>query len=530
MILRRIFTHPYFSLVAALAVLAAAVSGSIAAYTELRPGAPVIFTLDDAYIHAAMAKNLSQHGVMGINSDAFSSSSSAVLWTLLLALYYRLFGVSSIGPFWLNLVFACLAVWQAWRILRRIAGDRPWLLLGGAVAVVLFTPLAPIVLSGMETAMHILLALVFVDSALQILCPGSGKPGRWAEVRLWAAGALFAFTRYESLALVGFVSVFLVLNRQFKTAGLLAAAALLPITAFGLYSISQGWMFFPNSLMVRSAGGIFSDPLAALPGRLSQLWHEPHLFVLAFSALGGLLVDLRQPLPSPRARLLGGLFILVLMTHVLVDHFGFFYRYEAYVMAMGVLAMAALWGPRIGQADLRSTTGELRALLTGLLIFLALMPLYARGVTALRETPYAMANIHDQQYQMARFLRQYYAGQGVGLHDIGLVSFLSEMDVVDLVGLANRSTARAALAHTSPNLAIDQELAVHHVQVAVIYEGVYLPPGWVRVGTWTLERRVTVGAVQVSFYAANEEEAAVMRAHLLEFAPSLPANVQWRVW
>ena len=42
-------------------------------------GGHLAYALDDAYIHTAMAKNISQHGVWGVSSHEFSSTSGNII-------------------------------------------------------------------------------------------------------------------------------------------------------------------------------------------------------------------------------------------------------------------------------------------------------------------------------------------------------------------------------------------------------------------------------------------------------------------
>ncbi|NLF86948.1 MAG: hypothetical protein GX571_12695, partial [Lentisphaerae bacterium] len=51
-----------------------------------------VYTLDDAYIHLVMARNLALHGVWGVAPDVFAACSSSPLWTLMLALGMRVLG------------------------------------------------------------------------------------------------------------------------------------------------------------------------------------------------------------------------------------------------------------------------------------------------------------------------------------------------------------------------------------------------------------------------------------------------------
>src|SRR5574341_2136772 len=66
----------------------------------------LIYSLDDAYIHMALAKNLAHHGVWGCTPFHFSSSSSSLLWTAVLAAAYRVFGVRDAIPLVLNAALA----------------------------------------------------------------------------------------------------------------------------------------------------------------------------------------------------------------------------------------------------------------------------------------------------------------------------------------------------------------------------------------------------------------------------------------
>ena len=53
-------------------------------------GGALVYALDDAYIHLAMARNFAEHGTWGINPDGFANTTSSLLWTLLLSLGLRM--------------------------------------------------------------------------------------------------------------------------------------------------------------------------------------------------------------------------------------------------------------------------------------------------------------------------------------------------------------------------------------------------------------------------------------------------------
>src|ERR1700722_15706920 len=99
-------------------------------------GGTFMYPLDDTFIHMAVAKNLAFQGNWGIAGHEFESASSSVLYTLLLATLFKLFGAKIIIPFVINLLAGCilLAVVQR-RLIREGVGSRGqlWILLAVVV-------------------------------------------------------------------------------------------------------------------------------------------------------------------------------------------------------------------------------------------------------------------------------------------------------------------------------------------------------------------------------------------------------------
>jgi len=67
--------------------------GLIGAESALRNDGHLIYAFDDAYIHMAIARHWVERGVWGLTPYEFSSSSSSILWTPLLAGAFLLVGV-----------------------------------------------------------------------------------------------------------------------------------------------------------------------------------------------------------------------------------------------------------------------------------------------------------------------------------------------------------------------------------------------------------------------------------------------------
>jgi hypothetical protein len=489
-----------------------------------------VYALDDPYIHMAMARNLAEHGVWGVTRHGFTSSSSSPLWTLLLAADYALQGANEAAPLWLNLLAALGLLALAWRVLE-VAGLRPGESLLVLAAVVLLTPLPSLVLIGMEHTLHALLSLAF------LACLSGLVLRRWQVPALAICGALLAVSRYEGafLALVG--CGVLVLQRRPRAALAVAASAFAPLVLFGVLSLAKGWNFVPNSVLLKSLGesGTLQAQLAHFVTKGFQgLSSSAHLLLLLLLALG-LLLLLQHADRLPRegerdwsASSLVGAYACCILPHLQLARSGSLSRYEAYLVACGVVVLAAVlarlrerWGPMLSQ--LRSSA------LVVAMAAVVLLPLGARGASILLQTAQASRNIHEQQHQMALFLARYYPGGSVALNDIGWPSWAVDMHLLDLWGLASMEVATARRANRYGPEELHRLVDAHGVQVVIVYEHWFrgrIPPQWTKVAQWTLPNNVAVGGPTVSFFAPRPEQAEVLERQVREFSSELPQGVR----
>ena len=121
----------------------------------------LVYALDDGYIHMATAKNLAEFGVWGVTRYEFSSNSSSLLWTVVLAAVYWVFGPSEVAPFILNILFCVLSLVVVARFLRemQLPGGVTGILLVAAV----YTGTMPIlVFVGMEHGLEVFLDILFI--------------------------------------------------------------------------------------------------------------------------------------------------------------------------------------------------------------------------------------------------------------------------------------------------------------------------------------------------------------------------------
>lgn len=507
------------SLVVFLASLAAALRTALRG-TDGR----LIYALDDAYIHMAVAKTFASHGIWGCTPFHFSSSSSSLLWTFVLGVVDRALGVRDWIPLALNVVFAVGTLLAADGWLARFGA--PSLLRASAlIGIVIAFPLAGMVLMGMEHILHLLLTIAFSSAAVSALTSAeeSERAGRRRTHVLCVLGALLAASRYEGLFLAGLVCLAFLVRRQLARAVSIGAASLLPVVAFGAISVAEGSYFLPNPLMVKAVGETAS-PLAALfkPFGREDLDFLHNNRAMPMLLVLGVLGALAHWLARRVAWRPPFLFPLLLAAMIAVHgHFVFSplywaYRYDAYLVGFGLFAAA------VALVDLPAPKAMPRGALPALLVA-ALVPLVAdvgEGFVPEAEIE-GMRGTYLEQYQSAQLLNRYYPHATVIVNDLGAVTYYTQDRILDLVGLGDlqplvimRSTdytSREVTAWTAP----------YRPRIAIVSLGwsvavPLIPREWVRVAVVDMPPH----GHPVGFFAVDPSESWMLRSSVAQhFGP-----------
>jgi hypothetical protein len=487
----------------------------------------LVYALDDPYIHMAMAKNFDAHGIWGVTRYGFSSSTSSPLWTLLLALGFRISGVWDPLPGLLAAAFGVVSLGLVDALCRQFSVQGFWRRLAAGLAVVLFTPLIPLCATGMEHSLHLATALALLHATALTL-------DRTTPLRLsYLAGAslLACATRYESMFLVAPFAVLLAARGRRWTSGLAAAAGALPIVAYGLVSRAEGGFFLPNSLVIKGrfpdSGSLKRIVLALGFSSWEVIADASHLYALCILLLATTLFF------WPRERMLSRLTAALLVSiglHCQFARIGWFYRYEAYLVGLGTALLGVAWLPLV---RLPRLWGHLAARIALIAIgeLLLLAPLNRRAVEALIAIPQASRNIYEQPYQMAHLVAEELGPDAwIALNDLGALTYYTDSHVLDLVGLGSVEVARLKRENRFDTAAIAGLLAAEQIEYVAVCDDWFvkkqtLPRTLFPVGAWTIDNNIICAGPKISFYATNESNAARLAAALHRYAPRLPSGV-----
>ncbi len=423
--------RPWQAPALALALTLVGVLGLLA-WSSALCGAPRS-PLDDAYIHLGVARTLVEDGTWGLNPGEHASASSSPLWTLAIAGVFAVTGPWEHAGLLLAILSAGLLLWVGAASLRD-EGLPERAVAAGLLLLVLLAPLPFLVGLGMEHVLQAALAL--------LLARGTRSAGTGFALAFAAA-----LTRYESAALI--LALAWVQRREAPARALaILGGGAAAVGGFGLYSLSQGGLFLPNSVLLKSLRG--SGPWEALGAALSE---GAPLLALAV----GVVVAAAALETGALHRRRVGLFAACVLAQLTLGRVGWLFRYEAWLMAWGCLLL-------VTPARLLLARRGPMVLAAGALL---LLPLGWRAAQANRLFGPGARLFSDVNVALARWVGAEWPGARVAAQDIGALAFFSDAEIVDVVGLGTDEIAAMKLEGALSKERVDALFAARGVQLAI---------------------------------------------------------------
>jgi hypothetical protein len=203
-----------------------------------------------------------------------------------------------------------------------------------------------------------------------------------------------------------------------------------------------------------------------------------------------------------------------LAAHALFGAWGWFGRYEAYAVAFGAAGALVLW--RRPLAALVSRGSKLS-------LAIALVALVYVGIGYIKttvETPLAARETYELQYQMHRFLVDFWRGP-VGVNDIGWVTYRNPNYVLDLLGLGSEAAREARTRGADGPGWMDRLVTAKKVGLVMVYDSWFegqIPSHWRRLAVLQTRDHLIFKFNRVSIYGTTPDAAVSARAALQAFA------------
>ena len=349
-----------------------------------------VYTLDDPYIHLALARSIT-HGTYGINDGASAAPSSSIMWPFVLVPFgYLPDKIFELIPLVINTCCLVASVCLLVRLMPRHLNSTIVLL--GSLGLVLGLNLIGLVLNGMEHSLQVLVVLIMMNGLFELHPDEKGEEPstvwRWA---FYLGLAVLPLIRYEGLALSVPLLAWRFVAGDRNAA--LAAAAFITITlgAFSAFLWSNGLGILPSSVLAKSEPNGGFHFLGAFLGQVESFWP-----LFASACVLSAILYLRG------ARALGAVVFVATLLQFAYGRFGWFGRYEIYWLTFVMILLV------------RETARVLP-------LFTPLVPLLAIGLdqawTATLYSPLGSQNIYSQQVQSARIAR--FLDGPVAINDLG---------------------------------------------------------------------------------------------------------------
>jgi hypothetical protein len=503
------------SLWIAVSVLLITIGVELIAILKLNSG-HFIFTLDDPYIHLALAENILK-GHYGVNGAEFSAPSSSILWPLIIAPFSQLF-FSSYAVLFINILSTIGVVYIFWKLLLP-AHSTPGRVNSSRILTLMLIMMIPAVnmiglmFTGMEHSVQLFFTMLVIYGLVYEV---ENSKATW-----WFLAAIIVapLIRYECLAISLPAILFLYARGYRARSAALAAVLVLSLGAFSFFLVSLGLDPFPTSIISKSS--VVSSGGQAIPllGNLKASLQSGRGILLCVGMLFLLYIALDK-LRKKEERLLAFTVASSVALHLLVGKYDWYNRYEIYIWSSELLTLLYLNKERLYQ--LPEEIGFYRTVgLTTLPLILLCSPYIETLVT----NPIASNNIYEQQYQMRRFATEYF-NKPLAVNDLGLVSYKNDNYILDLWGLASIDALRLRTSGRDNNW-MAKVTKNENVKVAMIYDDWFKerPKSWKKIGELQLgKKKITPARDAVSFYALDCASYSSIYDLTKAFSKTLPAG------
>jgi len=486
-----------------------------------------IYPLDDAYIHMTIAKNFILNGTWGFMNGVFSSASSSILWTFLLSICFRIFGVSEIIPLVLSLIFSIAFVYSL-HILCRFLEFSPNLELILLFVMFFSIPLPLLIFLGMEHSLHCFLLILFI---LYFLKQQSNKKTLDLLI-LSLISILIVLTRLEACFTIFIVCLIFIYQKQIKTSLIIGISGMFPIVIQFIINYIKTGIFLPfsiNSKLLYGSTPGLKGILKLFIGFIPNIFHYKPIFALCIFLIFALLFNLQKnKFTLSRSQTLLIISLLSLVLHAHFARFAWLYRYEMYLIVISIFALFySINEFMMNNLKMNKLSKYLLTISIILCLYSAFMFIKRDG-DALCDLLYGTNNIYCQQYQNALFLRKYYNHSNVVINDIGVSTLLTNIKILDLYGLVDSDLSKRVRAKNIPLDYIEKLAHEKDMDIALLYpRSPKFPESWEIVCYSIIIANAVCGNDTVFYLSLKKEKTADLYKNLKEFSKTSPANVDF---
>jgi hypothetical protein len=475
-----------------------------------------VFTLDDPYIHLALAENI-WHGHYGVNLQEYSAPSSSILWPIRIAPLTAL-PYTSWMVLLLNTTFAMLTLLVASRVIETIQPEQGRPLSAKAqvfllAVFMLAVNLTGLTLIGMEHNQQVLLAVIIAWGLIHNVQTGTTSP--WLIIAI----ILSPLVRYENAIISAVALLFLFLQKDWIKSLVSGLAIVVCLAAFSFFLLSLGLNYLPDSVLAKS--DIAASGLQKLFNNFSRNFAFPNTLksmALLLMAVYFCATSSMKMLPANK-RLLSAITALALLLHLLGGRVGWYFRYEMSLWAFALIIFITIY-TSLPQK-------RVAKILAGICMLVALL----ESIVVLGSSPLASSNIYHQQYQMHRFITGIYK-KPVAVNDLGWASYQNNNYVLDLWGLGS-SEARQLRKSSKDVQWMDDLVAEKNIELIMIYNNTtwfaQVPTNWIKVAELDVTGPKITAWYPVSFFVRDSASALTVKTQLKEFKETLPQGSELAV-